>query len=33
MFQTFFGEGAWVIPQKKAWRDHDVTIWKDILQN
>ena len=32
-FQTFFGAGAWVIPQKKAWSDRDVTFWKDISQN
>ena len=24
---------AWVILQKKVWRDRDVTIWKDISQN
>ena len=24
---------AWVVLQKKAWRDHDVTIWKHISQN
>ena len=32
-FQTFFGEGAWVVPQKKTWRDCDMTFWKDISQN
>ena len=29
----FLGEGAWVVPQKKTWRDRDVTFWKDISQN
>ena len=32
-FQTFFGEGAWDVPQKKAWHDRDMTFWKDISQN
>ena len=24
---------AWVVLQKKAWRDRDVTFWKHISQN
>ena len=24
---------AWVVLQKKAWCDRDVTFWKDISQN
>ena len=24
---------ALVVLQKKAWRDRDMTFWKDILQN
>ena len=24
---------AWVVLQKKAWHDHDMTFWKHISQN
>ena len=30
---SIFWVCAWVILQKKAWYDRDVTIWKDISKN
>ena len=32
-FSRLFWVGAWVVLQKKAWHDRDVTFWKHISQN